>query len=306
MELRERKIYKVTLIGSVVNAVLIAVKLVAGIFGRSTALIADGVHSLTDFVSDVIVLIFVKIAGKPSDKGHDYGHGKFETLATLIIGLILLVAGVGLGYEGVSRIVGCLRGNILPEPSWIALAVAIISIIAKEILFRYTIRRGKSLDSAAVTANAWHHRSDAISSLGTAVGIGGAIFLGQKFRVLDPIAAVVVSLFIIKSGYDIMKPCIDELLESSLPDSQVKEIENIIMSTPGVKGFHRLRTRRVGNVVAVDLHIKLPGYLQLVEAHDIASAVEAAIKTRFGRNSIINIHMEPWEEGQEEKCVKGI
>ncbi|MDE6802322.1 MAG: cation diffusion facilitator family transporter [Muribaculaceae bacterium] len=296
MELRERKIYRVTLVGSVVNAALIAVKLLAGIFGRSSALIADGVHSLTDFVSDVIVLIFVKIAGKPSDKGHDYGHGKFETLATLIIGLILLVAGVGLGVEGVLQIVRSLHGELLPEPSWIALVVALVSIVAKEILYRYTISWGKRLNSDAVRANAWHHRSDAISSFGTAVGIAGAIFLGQKFRILDPIAAAIVSVFVIKSGYDIMKPCISELLESSLPDSQVKTLEDIIMSTPGVKGFHHLRTRKVGNSIVIDVHIKLDGSLRLVEAHNIATAVETAIKDRFGKSSIINIHMEPWKE----------
>ncbi|MDE6832618.1 MAG: cation diffusion facilitator family transporter, partial [Muribaculaceae bacterium] len=284
------------LVGSVVNAALIAVKLLAGIFGRSSALIADGVHSLTDFVSDVIVLIFVKIAGKPSDKGHDYGHGKFETLATLIIGLILLVAGVGLGVEGVLQIVRSLHGELLPEPSWIALVVALVSIVAKEILYRYTISWGKRLNSDAVRANAWHHRSDAISSFGTAVGIAGAIFLGQKFRILDPIAAAIVSVFVIKSGYDIMKPCISELLESSLPDSQVKTLEDIIMSTPGVKGFHHLRTRKVGNSIVIDVHIKLDGSLRLVEAHNIATAVETAIKDRFGKSSIINIHMEPWKE----------
>ncbi|MDE5607367.1 MAG: cation diffusion facilitator family transporter [Muribaculaceae bacterium] len=298
MELRERRIYKVTLIGSVVNAALIVIKLIAGIAGRSSALVADGVHSLTDFISDVIVLIFVKIAGKPSDKGHDYGHGKFETLATLIIGLILLLAGVGLGVEGISQIVRSLRGEVLAEPSWIALAVALVSILVKEILYRYTVRWGKKLDSDAVKANAWHHRSDAISSFGTAVGIAGAIFLGQKYRILDPIAAAVVSVFIVKSGYDIMKPCISELLESSLPDSQVKELEKIIMSTPGVRGFHRLRTRKVGNAKAIDLHIKLDGNLRLTEAHNIASAVEAGIKRRFGKNSIINIHMEPWHESR--------
>ncbi|MBD5213646.1 MAG: cation transporter [Bacteroidales bacterium] len=296
MELRERKIYRVTLVGSVVNAALIAVKLLAGIFGRSSALIADGVHSLTDFVSDVIVLIFVKIAGKPSDKGHDYGHGKFETLATLIIGLILLVAGVGLGVEGGLQIVRSLHGELLPEPSWIALVVALVSIVAKEILYRYTISWGKRLNSDAVRANAWHHRSDAISSFGTAVGIAGAIYLGQKFRILDPIAAAIVSVFVIKSGYDIMKPCISELLESSLPDSQVKTLEDIIMSTPGVKGFHHLRTRKVGNSIVIDVHIKLDGSLRLVEAHNIATVVETAIKDRFGKSSIINIHMEPWKE----------
>lgn len=296
MEKREKEIYKVTIVGSLVNAVLIGLKFAAGVFGRSSALIADAVHSLTDFITDVIVLIFVRISGKPRDKGHDYGHGKYETLATLVIGLVLIAAGIGLLVDGVEKVIKCLNGEPLPEPTWIALAVAAISILAKEVLYRYTIREGKRLDSDAVVANAWHHRSDAISSLGTMVGIAGAMFFGVKWRILDPLAAALVSVFIIKSGFDIVRPCINELLESSLPDSEVDVISDIIRTADGAVGFHNLRTRKVGNAKAIDVHVKMDGKIPLVEAHDIATAIEKRIKHRFGSNTIINIHMEPVRE----------
>lgn len=293
MEIREKEIYKVTLIGSAVNAVLIVLKFIAGFAGRSSAMVADAVHSLSDFISDVIVLVFVKIAGKPTDKGHDYGHGKFETLATVIIGILLMLAGIGLMINGIETVVRSLHGETLERPTMLALIVAVASIASKEWLYRFTVSRGKKLNSQAVIANAWHHRSDAVSSLGTLIGISGAMFLGEKWRILDPIAAIVVSVLIIKSGYDIVKPCIGELLEASLPDDKEKEIEKLVLSVPGIVFIHNLRTRRIGNGIAVDLHAKMDGNLSLSEAHEKATAAEKAIKKEFGENSIINIHMEP-------------
>lgn len=294
MNTRERDIYKVTLVGTIVNAILVAVKFVAGFLGRSSALVADAVHSLTDFISDIIVLVFVRISGKPRDAEHGYGHGKFETLATLIIGVLLAAAGLGLLINGAMKVWHSLHGGKLPEPTWIALAVAIISIIAKEALFHYTIREGRRVNSDAVIANAWHHRSDSISSIGTMIGIGGAMFFGEKWRILDPLAAVVVSFFIIKAGYDIIKPAINELLEASLPKEQTAEITDIISSVEGVKGLHNLRTRKVGNAIAIDVHVKMDGNLCLTEAHEIASKIEKAIRKRFGEESMIYVHMEPF------------
>lgn len=293
MEQREKDIYKVTLVGTAVNAVLIVLKFIAGFVGRSSAMVADAVHSLSDFVSDVIVLIFVKIAGKPRDKGHDYGHGKFETLATLIIGVLLGIAGIGLMINGIEAVIRSLHGEQLPRPTMLALVIAVLGIVSKEWLYHYTICAGKQLNSQAVVANAWHHRSDAISSLGTLVGIAGAMFLGDRWRILDPVAAVVVSVFIIKSGYDIIKPCISELLEASLPESNEREIVRLVKSVPGIESVHNLRTRRIGNGIAVDLHAKMDGNMTLSEAHAKASAAERAIRKSFGKNSIINIHMEP-------------
>lgn len=299
MKTREKNIYAVTLKGSAINAVLIVLKFIAGFIGRSSAMVADAVHSLSDFISDIIVLIFIKIAGKSKDKGHDYGHGKFETLATMIIGILLVFAGIGLMINGIETVMRSINGESLPRPTILALVIAVISILSKEWLYRYTIRIGKKLDSQAVIANAWHHRSDAVSSLGTFIGIAGAIFLGDKWRILDPIAAIVVSVLIIKSGYDIVKPCVNELLEASLPEVQEKEITNLVMSVPGIVYIHNLRTRRIGNEIAVDLHAKMDGRLTLLDAHEKATAAENAIKSVFGDNSIINIHMEPAYDSHE-------
>lgn len=293
VDAREREIYRVTLIGSAVNAVLIVLKFIAGIVGKSSAMIADAVHSLSDFITDVIVLVFVKIAGKPRDKGHDYGHGKFETFATMIIGLLLSLAGVGLLANGIDLVIKSCNGHTLERPTMLALVIAVVSILSKEWLYRFTAAKGREVNSQAVVANAWHHRSDAISSAGTLVGVAGAMFLGDSWRILDQVAAIVVSLFIIKSGYDIMKPSVNELLESSLPEAQETEIRQLVLGVPGIISVHNLRTRRIGNGIAVDLHAKMDGSISLTEAHSRASAAEKAIRERFGTNAIINIHMEP-------------
>lgn len=293
MNNRERKIYQVTIIGTIVNALLVAIKFIAGVMGRSSALVADAVHSLTDFITDIIVIIFVKISGKPGDEQHGYGHGKFETLATMIIGVILAATGIGLALNSTTLIIDCISGSQLPEPNFWALAVALASIVAKEILYRYTVAKGKQLKSDAVIANAWHHRSDAISSLGTLAGIAGAMALGEKWRILDPIAALVVSIFIIKAGYDIITPALNELLESSLPQQQTAQLQQLITGVSGVKGFHKLRTRKIGSDIAVDVHVKMDGNMRLIEAHDIATTIEREIRAGFGKNTIVNIHMEP-------------
>lgn len=293
MDNREKRIYKVTLIGTLVNVVLVALKFVGGILGRSSAMVADAVHSLSDFISDIIVLVFVKLAGKPRDDSHRYGHGKFETFATMIIGVMLCAAGVALLVDGISLIVKSLSGEQLPAPTWIALVVAVVSIVSKEWLYRITVACGRSVKSNAVVANAWHHRSDAISSLGTLAGIAGAMFLGAKWRWLDPLAAVVVSGFIIKSGYDIVRPAVNELLDGSLPGDDERLIERLVLGVHGIEAMHNLRTRRVGNAVAIDLHAKMDGRMSLNDAHHLATQAENKLKEAFGPNSIINIHMEP-------------
>ena len=222
---REKDIFKVTWVGSIINLLLLAFKFVAGIVGNSAAMVADAVHSFSDFVTDIIVIVFVRISGKPQDDGHDYGHGKYETLATAIIGLILFFVGIGILYNGATSVIDTLGGKPLAKPSIWALIVAAISILSKEILYRYTIYNGKRLNSQALIANAWHHRSDALSSIGTLIGIGGAIYLGEQWRILDPIAAIVVSIFIMKVAVQLLKPCVDELLERSLPaDIEKKNI----------------------------------------------------------------------------------
>ena len=290
---REKSIYRVTWIGSLVNFLLMAFKFVAGIVGHSSALVADAVHSLSDFATDIVVIVFVRISGKPEDEDHRYGHGKYETLATAIIGLALFAVGIGLLVGGATKVADVINGAILPAPSMIALIAAAVSIVSKEILYRYTVRVGKNLNSQAVVANAWHHRSDAFSSIGTLVGVGGAIFLGEKWRILDPIAAIVVSTFIIKVAFDLIKPCIDELLERSLPAETEKQILDIITSFPEVSSPHHLRTRRIGNHIAIEVHIRMDGQISLEDAHTVATEVERCLKEVFGPDTHIGIHMEP-------------
>ena len=293
---RERRIYRVTLTGSVVNLLLLVFKFAAGILGHSAAMVADAVHSLSDFATDLIVMAFVRISSKPEDESHAYGHGKYETLATAIIGTVLFGVAVGIFWNGVTAIYHVICGEVLPQPSMLALAAALLSVALKEWVFRYTIRVGKQVRSAAVIANAWHHRSDALSSVGTSVGIGGAVLLGSYWTLLDPMAAVVVSLFIARVSIKLLVPCVDELLEKSLSPEIEETIRSIILKQPGVSSPHHLRTRRIGNAVAIEVHIRMEGSLPLTEAHAAASSIEQQLKQEFGPHTIISIHVEPLKE----------
>ena len=290
---REREIYRVTIVGSVVNLLLLAFKFFAGIVGHSAAMLADAVHSLSDFVTDIIVLVFVKLSSKPEDADHDYGHGKYETLATAIIGICLCLVGLGIFWNGAQSIWHVVQGGTLPEPGMLALVAAVVSIVSKEALYQYTVYKGRRLDSQAVVANAWHHRSDAFSSIGTMVGIGGAIWLGDAWRVLDPIAAVVVSVFIVKVAFKLLVPSMNELLEKSLPAEVEDRISDIVLSFPGVTSPHHLRTRRIGMHYSIDLHVRMDGGITLEEAHHTATAIEHKLREAFGQGTYINIHVEP-------------
>lgn len=292
---RERDIYRVTIIGSIVNLLLLIFKFIAGFAGHSSAMIADAVHSLSDFFSDIVVIVMVRLSAKPEDKDHDYGHGKYETLASLIVGLMLAIVGLGIFYNGVSTTIAFFNGESIRQPSWIALIAAIVSIFAKEGIYRYTIYKERAIHSSALIANAWHHRSDALTSVAALVGIGGAMILGSKWAVLDPIAAAVVSIFIIKAAYDLIKPNLDELLEKALSEEQKQGISKIVLDTPGVVGMHRLRTRRVGNNLAIELHIKMDGNMSLRQAHEIATEVEKRLKQAYGNDIHTGIHMEPFQ-----------
>ena len=292
---RQKQIYKVTLAGGAVNVILLAFKFIAGILGHSAAMIADAVHSLSDFITDLIVLIFVHISGKPQDKSHDYGHGKYETLALTIIGIALIIAAVGIFYNGALRIAAWLNGQELETPGMLALWAALVSIILKELTYRYTIHNARKLDSPALEANAWHHRSDALSSIGTAIGIGGAVLLGKRWTVLDPIASIVVGAFIVKVAVELILQGMRDLLEHSLPDEIEDEIIRIAQSEPDVIEPHDLRTRRIGNRYAIELHILMNGNISLTRAHDHADSIERQLKERFGQNTHVAIHMEPTE-----------
>ena len=290
---REKSIYRVTLAGSAVNVVLLVFKFVAGFLGGSAAMIADAVHSLSDFITDVIVLLFVKLSSKPEDSDHDYGHGKYETLATSLIGLALMFVGIMILYNGVCSIASAIMGSPLPQPGMIALAAALVSIALKEWAYRFTVKVGRKYESQAVIANAWHHRSDALSSIGTAVGIGGAILLGEKWAVLDPIAAVVVSVFIIRTAWQLTKQSAGELLEQSLPADMEREIVDIVAREPMASEVHHLRTRRIGSHIAIEMHLRMPGDISLYESHQHATNIEQELRKRFGASTHIGLHVEP-------------
>ena len=268
---REKGIYRVTVMGSIVNFLLLVFKFFAAFFGHSAAMLADAVHSLSDFVTDIIVILFVRISAKPEDESHDYGHGKYETLATAIIGILLLFVGFGILWSGVSSIYRFLQGGSLQEPGILALAAALISIVSKEVIYRYTVFKGKKLNSQAVIANAWHHRSDALSSIGT----------------------VIVSFFIMKVSIRLLIPCVDELLEKSLPVEVENQIQETILSFPGVSSPHHLRTRRIGSYCAIEVHVRMDGKIPLEEAHRTATEIENKLKEMFGRGTHVGIHVEP-------------
>ena len=290
---RERDIYKVTMVGSAGNIALLAFKFAAGVLGHSSAMIAAAIHSLSDFITDVVLLAFVHMSAKPQDEDHDYGHGKYETFATLIIGLAIMAAATGIIISGVDKLVDWVGGRQLAAPGWLALAAALLSIVVKEVMYRYTVRRGKALDSPALVANAWHHRSDALSSIGAAVGIGGAILLGNRWTVLDPLASVVVGLMLLKVAIGLLRSSVGELTEHSLSSEVEKEIEDIICSYPDVSDPHNLRTRRIGNRFAIEVHVRMDGNTTLTAAHNRATAIEQRIRQRFGKQTHISIHMEP-------------
>ena len=293
---REKEIYKVTLWGSAVNVVLMVFKFVAGVWGHSAAMMADAVHSVSDFATDMVVLAFVRISHKPKDKSHDYGHGKYETLATTLIGVALFAVAVGIFIEGAKKITLWANGGTLTMPGRLALWAALVAILLKELIFQYTNRKAKQLDSQAMKANAWHHRSDALSSVGTAIGIGGALIGGERWAVLDPIASIAVGALIVKVAIDLLKNGVGDLMEQSLPEDVENEIMDIVKSVPDVVEPHELCTRRIGNHYAVEMHILMNGDVPLREAHDKASEIERRLKERYGDETPVAVHVEPLGE----------
>lgn len=292
---REKKAARVTWVGFFTNLILSAAKIVAGVVGRSSAMVADGIHSLSDFVTDFIVIIFIKISAKNEDSDHPYGHGKFETFATMLISFALFIVAIGIFYSGSVKIYEVLNGRTIERPTYLALVMAAVSIVVKEGLYWYTIIIGRKIESPAVIANGWHHRSDAFSSIGTLIGISGAMFLGERWRILDPITSVIVGIFIIGVAYKLARPSIQELLEMSLPQEIERNIEQKIRETPGVITFHHLRTRKNGNAFIIDMHIKVDARSSIVEAHDIATHVENNLKAAFGKHTQVNVHIEPYQ-----------
>lgn len=292
-EQREKRIQKVTLIGSVVNLLLSVGKIAAGVLGRSAAMITDGIHSLSDLISDIVVLVFVRISSKKVDHDHEYGHGKFETLATLIVSMLLLAVGAGFLASGVKSILAVISGEMLPKPGYVALAAAVVSIVLKEWLYRYTVAEGRKLDSPVMIANAWHHRSDAFSSVASLLGIGGAIILGEKWTLLDPLVSCAISIAIIVVAVKMAGPSLNELLDGSLPKSMEDDILSLASEVPGVRNVHNLKTRRNGSSVIIDAHVVVDPDMPVRQSHQIATSVEKALRNKFGSSTQISIHVEP-------------
>jgi cation diffusion facilitator family transporter len=291
---RTEIIRNVTLIGSLVNILLSVGKIFAGVYGKSSAMIADGIHSFSDLLTDIIVLSVSKISGKEEDYNHHYGHGKFETFATMLISFILFLVGAGIFWSGLSNVYLAYQGNTPEQPGMITVYAAIASLISKEILFRITLFYGESIQSSSLIANAWHHRSDAVSSIATLVGISGAIFLGEKWRILDPITSIFVSFFIMKVAWEIAHPSVSELLETALPIETQEQIFQIITNTPGVISYHKFKCRGIGDTIAIDFHIQVDKNLSIEKAHNISTALERSIRDQFGESSHIGIHIEPY------------
>ena len=290
---REKQIRDITLWGSLVNVVLTICKIVAGILGRSAAMVADGIHSLSDLMSDVVILIFVHLSSKERDCDHDFGHGKYETLATVIVSLILLVVGAELMTGGVKSIISIANGETVANPGWIALIAAVVSILAKEGIYQATMAVSRKVESQALVANAWHHRSDALSSIGSLLGIGGAMLLGNKWSMLDPIASCLISIAIIVIAVKMSIPCIKDLLEASLPEDVEQRIISLAKSVEGVNDIHELKTRKNGSSKIIDAHIVVDPEISITKAHDIATEVEQQLTKEFGPQTQISLHMEP-------------
>lgn len=296
---REKEIVHITLWGSVVNVALTALKFVAGIMGCSAAMIADAVHSLSDLLTDFVVLLFVRISSRPADQKHPYGHGKYETLATTIVAMALLIAGGVLMLEGVEKIIAALRGEELTMPGRIALWAALISIASKELIYQLTMRVARRVDSSALEANAWHHRTDALSSVATAIGIGGALLFGGRWAILDPIAAMLVSLFILIAAAKLLYEAVEDLMEKRLPEEVEQQIRDIVAQDTEMSELHKLRTRRVGSVYSIDMHLRMSGDTSLYEAHRHSMLLEQRLREHFGQETLVTIHLEPYKVNGE-------
>ncbi len=299
-----REVKHVTLVGLVINILLGVAKIAAGVLGRSGAMVADGIHSFSDLASDVVVIVMVGVSRHKPDDTHPFGHGKYETMSTVLLAIILILVGAGIFWDGLSKILDSMRGEEMGSPGAIALIFCVLSIVSKEWLYHYTRRVGQRIGSPAVIANAWHHRSDAFSSLATLAGVAGAMFLGPKWHFLDPLAAMVVSLFIAGVGIKLAMPATRELLGASLPEETVAAIKKAIASTPGVITYHHLRTAKSGGDSIVDFHLKVSPEITVAKAHDIATEAERAVKAVCAsKNCFVNIHIEPYKG--EEKSPDG-
>ena len=297
LDKRYREVRKVTLVGAVVDLLLGVVKIVVGVAAGSQALVADGVHSLSDLATDFLVLFAAKHSHRAADAEHPYGHGRIETVATVALGAALIVVALGISYDAVRRI---LEPELLMNPGALALAVALISVLSKEAIYQYTARVARRLRSNMLHANAWHSRSDAISSIVVAIGVGGAM-LGYPY--LDAIAAVAVALMIAKIGWDLLWKSLQELIDTSLEDEVVDAIRKLIIGVHGVQALHMLRTRRSGADALIDVHILVDPVLSVSEGHQIGEQVRAGLIEQMEDISDVTVHIDP-EDDEVAPCKR--
>lgn len=286
-------IRKVVIIGLVVNALLMILKIATGFYGHSEALVADGFHSLNDFASDFIVLIFIGIAYRKADAKYTYGYGKFETFVSLLISAILCIASIMIFKEGVESIIAAAKGERLPHPDFLTIIVAFAAIICKELLYHYTSSTGKKTESSALIANAWHQRSDALASVATLIGVACSHFLSDRWAILDPCASILISVIIATAGVRMLLPAFRELMERSLPEAVSKEAAAIIKATEGVDALKELKSRRNGHFLIFDISILVNPSLTIDQGFAIAENIRNKLEERFGTNTIVSVATLP-------------
>ena len=298
-DLRRSESGRVAVVGAVVNVILSVVKVVVGVIGNSQALIVDGIHSLSDLMTDILVLVASRHASHGPDENHPYGHGRFETAATLALGAFLVLVAGGIMWDSVERL---MRGGEAQSPEAIALYAALFSILANEALYWYTIVVARRINSELLRANAWHHRSDAVSSIVVLIGVGGAM-LGHGW--LDLAAALIVGAMVAKIGWDLGWSAMRELVDESLEEDKVDEIRTIIRNIPGVRSLHMLRTRRQGHEAMADVHVQVAPWISVSEGHMISIAVEEQIKANIEEIADVTVHIDPEDDETAPTC-KGL
>lgn len=291
---------RVTWLSVWVNVALTAAKLAAGLVGRSAAMVADAAHSASDFATDFAVLVGMRLAGRPQDGDHPYGHGKYETLAAAVVGIALCAVGLAIAFHGAHALWLALAWGELPvRPGMVALWAGAASIGVKEWLYQATVRVARRTGNDALLANAWHHRSDALSSIATTVGAGAGALFGGKWSALDPLAATAVGLVLLKIAWDIVRDALDKLAEQGMTPAENARILALVHGVPGLSEPHHLRSRRVGSVAVIEMHFRVDPEMTVRESHAIACGVERALRGEFGPDAIVTIHVEPWKERSE-------
>lgn len=285
----EAVIKKLSMVSVLGNVILSVFKMIAGIFGHSGAMVSDAVHSLSDVMTTVIAYVGVKISGKAADEGHPYGHERFECIASVILGIILAVTGFGIGYTGIQNITTGTYKE-LAIPTMLPLAAAVISVLGKEFMFQYTLRYARKINSAAFEADAWHHRSDALSSIGSFIGIAGA---KMGYPIMDSVASVVICLFIFKVAYEVIKDAIDQMMDTACDQEIEKEMVDFVKQQPGVKHIDVLTTRQFGSKAYADVEISVDSKLTIVEAHKISEHVHHGLEANFPQVKHVMVHVNP-------------